>query len=89
MSEVRRRMDEAMIVRGMANRAREAYLWAVAGGADASVCSLHLRDAGLTRAESFGHLCLRQAQLLATQSQAICERECYVDKATLFDTEVE
>lgn len=31
MTELRRRMDEAMIVRGMADRTREAYLWAVTG----------------------------------------------------------
>jgi hypothetical protein len=31
MSELRRRMDEDMIVRGMADRTREAYLWAVEG----------------------------------------------------------
>ena len=31
MTELRRRMDEAMIVRGMADRTRETYLWAVTG----------------------------------------------------------
>ena len=31
MTELRRRMDEAMIVRGLADRTREAYLWAVSG----------------------------------------------------------
>ena len=31
MTERRRRMDEAMIVRGMADRTRETYLWAVTG----------------------------------------------------------
>jgi site-specific recombinase XerD len=31
MTELRRRMDEAMIVRGMADRTRESYLWAVTG----------------------------------------------------------
>jgi integrase/recombinase XerD len=31
MTELRRRMDEAMIVRGLADRTREAYLWAVTG----------------------------------------------------------
>lgn len=31
MTELRRRMDEDMIVRGMADRTRETYLWAVAG----------------------------------------------------------
>lgn len=31
MTELRRRMDEAMIVRGMADKTREAYLWAVTG----------------------------------------------------------
>ena len=31
MTELRRRMDEDMTVRGMAERTREAYLWAVAG----------------------------------------------------------
>jgi len=31
MTELRRRMDEDMIVRGMADRTREAYLWAVSG----------------------------------------------------------
>jgi site-specific recombinase XerD len=31
MTELRRRMDEDMTVRGMADRTREAYLWAVAG----------------------------------------------------------
>ena len=31
MTELRRRMDEDMIVRGMADRTREAYVWAVAG----------------------------------------------------------
>ena len=29
MTELRRRMDEDMIVRGMAERTRETYLWAV------------------------------------------------------------
>ena len=31
MTELRRRMDVAMIVRGMADRTRETYLWAVTG----------------------------------------------------------
>ena len=31
MTELRRRMDEDMIVRGMADRTRETYLWAVTG----------------------------------------------------------
>ena len=31
MTELRQRMDEAMIVRGMADRTRETYLWAVTG----------------------------------------------------------
>ena len=31
MTELRRRMNEAMIVRGMADRTRETYLWAVTG----------------------------------------------------------
>jgi integrase/recombinase XerD len=31
MTELRRRMDEDMIVRGMADRTRESYLWAVTG----------------------------------------------------------
>ena len=31
MTELRRRMDEDMIVRGMAERTRESYLWAVTG----------------------------------------------------------
>ena len=31
MTKLRRRMDEAMIVRGMADRTRETYLWAVTG----------------------------------------------------------
>ena len=31
MTELRRRMDEDMIVRGFADRTREAYLWAVTG----------------------------------------------------------
>ena len=31
MRELRRRMDEDMIVRGFADRTREAYLWAVTG----------------------------------------------------------
>ena len=31
MTELRRRMDEDMIVRGMADRTREGYLWAVTG----------------------------------------------------------
>ncbi len=31
MTELRRRMDEAMIVRGFSGRTREAYLWAVTG----------------------------------------------------------
>ncbi len=31
MTELRRRMDEDMIVRGMADRTREMYLWAVTG----------------------------------------------------------
>ena len=31
MTELRRRMDDAMIVRGMADRTRETYLWAVTG----------------------------------------------------------
>ena len=31
MTELRRRMDEAMVVRGMADRTRETYLWAVEG----------------------------------------------------------
>ena len=31
MTELRRRMDEAMIVRGFADRTRETYLWAVSG----------------------------------------------------------
>ena len=29
MTELRRRMDEDMVVRGMADRTRETYLWAV------------------------------------------------------------
>jgi len=29
MTELRRRMDEDMIVRGLADRTRETYLWAV------------------------------------------------------------
>ncbi len=31
MTALRRRMDEDMIVRGFAERTREAYLWAVTG----------------------------------------------------------
>ena len=31
MTELRRRMDEDLIVRGLADRTREAYLWAVTG----------------------------------------------------------
>ena len=31
MTELRRRMDEDMMVRGFADRTREAYLWAVTG----------------------------------------------------------
>jgi integrase/recombinase XerD len=31
MTELRRRMDEDMIVRGFSDRTREAYLWAVTG----------------------------------------------------------
>lgn len=31
MTELRRRMDEDMLVRGMADRTRESYLWAVTG----------------------------------------------------------
>lgn len=31
MTELRRRMDEDMVVRGMADRTRETYLWAVEG----------------------------------------------------------
>jgi len=31
MTELRRRMDEDMVVRGMADRTRETYLWAVTG----------------------------------------------------------
>ena len=31
MTELRQRMDEAMIVRGFADRTRESYLWAVSG----------------------------------------------------------
>ncbi len=31
MTELRRRMDEDLLVRGMADRTREAYVWAVAG----------------------------------------------------------
>jgi integrase/recombinase XerD len=31
MTELRRRMDEDMIVRGFADRTRETYLWAVTG----------------------------------------------------------
>jgi len=31
MTELRRRMDENMVVRGMADRTRESYLWAVTG----------------------------------------------------------
>ncbi len=31
MTELRQRMDEAMIVRGFADRTRETYLWAVSG----------------------------------------------------------
>ena len=31
MTELRQRMDEDMIVRGMADRTRETYLWAVTG----------------------------------------------------------
>ena len=31
MTELRRRMDEDMIIRGMADKTREAYLWAVTG----------------------------------------------------------
>ena len=31
MTELRRRMDNDMIIRGMADKTREAYLWAVTG----------------------------------------------------------
>ena len=31
MTELRRRMDDDMLVRGMADRTRESYLWAVSG----------------------------------------------------------
>ena len=31
MTELRRRMDEVMIVRGLADRTRETSLWAVTG----------------------------------------------------------
>ena len=31
MTELRRRMDDAMLVRGLADRTRESYLWAVTG----------------------------------------------------------
>ena len=31
MTELRRRMDEDMVVRGLADRTRETYLWAVTG----------------------------------------------------------
>ncbi len=31
MTELRQRMDEDMLVRGMADRTRESYLWAVTG----------------------------------------------------------
>jgi len=31
MTELRRRMDDDRVVRGMADRTREAYLWAVSG----------------------------------------------------------
>jgi integrase/recombinase XerD len=31
MTELRRRMDDDMLVRGFADRTRESYLWAVTG----------------------------------------------------------
>ena len=31
MTELRRRMDDDMLVRGLADRTRETYLWAVTG----------------------------------------------------------